>query len=126
MYELRKQNQKELREKNWFYYALLATGIFLFTQGSKLVSKNNGYAITSVFLGLIMQSVSMEKIFLKVFKFNSHTSSKLAMILLLLTITVVSYLINLRYIIIVLLNLTSIALFVLISLIHSKLKNKKE
>lgn len=126
MYEVRKQKQKELREKNWFYYALLAAGIFLFTQGSRLLSKSGGYAITSIFLGIITQSVSMEKLFLRIFKFNSHKNSKIAMIILLLIISVICYFINLKYIIIVLLNLTSIVLFILVSFIHLKFKDKKE
>lgn len=52
MYELRQQQRKELREKKWFYYAILAIGIFVFSQGCSLMSRKPEYAATAAIMGL--------------------------------------------------------------------------
>ena len=82
MYEIRKQRQKELREKRWFYYAVLAAGIFVFSQGCSLMSKNTGYAATAIILGVIMHNVSVGKIFEKIFKISSNRNAKKIYIIL--------------------------------------------
>ena len=42
MYELRQKKIKELQQKPWFNYALLAIAIFLFSQGNEIIKKSDG------------------------------------------------------------------------------------
>lgn len=126
MYEIRQQMRKQMREHRFFYHFVLAIGIFIFSQGCSLMSNSKGYATTAVILGIIMHKASVDKIFNRIFKFDSHKNSKITMIMSLLLIAVISYFINLKFTFIVLLDLASIILFVILSFIISKSKNRQE
>ena len=123
MYEVRQQQRKQMREHKFFYHFILAIGIFVFSQGCSLMSRNAGYAITAVVLGIIMHNASVGKIFESLFKFSLLKNIKYAILISLFLVAVISYFINLGFIFFVLLDLASIIVFTAISLIYSKFKN---
>ncbi len=126
MYEIRQQMRKQMREHRFFYHFILAIGIFVFSQGCSLMQENAGYASTAVILAIIMHTASVGKLFTRIFKFNPHNYSKIVMLVMLCLLAIISYFINLGIIYFVLLDIASIALFVILSLILSKLKNRQE
>lgn len=124
MYEVRKQRQKELREKNWFYYAVLAAGIFLFSEGC--AAQSTGYAVSAILIGLILHSVSVGILFEKNFKIKPFRAVNIAMMVLLAAIAVTCYFADLKFLLILFLDLASIVLYAAASLIYFKLKNRQE
>jgi len=124
MYEVRKQKQKELREKNWFYYAILAAGIFLFSEGC--VAQSTGYAVSAILIGIILHSVSVGILFEKNFKIKPFRAVNIAMVILLVVIALTCYFADLKFILVLILDLASIVLYTAVSLIYSKLKNRQE
>ncbi len=126
MYEMRQEMRKQMREHRFFYHFILAIGIFVFSQGCSLMQTNTGYASTAVILAIIMHNASVGRLFIRIFKFNPHSYSKIVMIIMLCLIAIISYFVNLGYIYYVLLDIASIILFVILSLILSKFKNRQE
>jgi len=124
MYEERKQKQKELREKNWFYYAILAAGIFLFSEGC--AAQNTGYAVSAILIGLILHSVSVGILFEKNFKIKPFRAVNIAMVILLVVIALTCYFADLKFTLVLILDLASIVLYTAVSLIYLKLKNRQE
>lgn len=126
MYEIRQQMRKQMREHRFFYHFVLGIGIFVFSQGCSLMYGNTGYAATAAILGIIMHNASVEKIFKRVFKSDAHKNAKIAMLIFLFLIAVISYFIRLKFILFLLLDLASIILFTAIALIYSKSNNRQE
>ncbi|MDD4439740.1 MAG: hypothetical protein PHS04_17160 [Tissierellia bacterium] len=123
MYEIRQQQRKQMREHRFFYHFILAIGIFVFSQGCSLMSRRPGYAATAAILGIIMHNGSVEKIFKRIFKSDAHKNAKIAMLISLFLIAIISYFIRLGFILFVLLDLASIILFIAAALIYSKFIN---
>jgi len=126
MYELRQQQRKELREKKWFYYAILAIGIFVFSQGCSLMSRKPGYAATAAVLGLLLHNGSVDKIYMSIFNREAHKYAKIIMLIILCAIAVFSYFKRLGFPLFVLLDLGSVLLFALIAFIMSKINLQQE
>ena len=124
MYEERKQKQKELREKNWFYYAILAAGIFLFSEGC--AAQSTGYAVSAILIGIILHSVSVGILFEKNFKIKPFRAVNIAMVILLVVIALTCYFADLKFTLVLILDLASIVLYTAVSLIYLKLKNRQE
>ena len=82
-----------------------------------------GYAATAAILGIIMHNASVEKIFKKIFKYDAHKNAKIAMLISLFLIAIISYFIRIGFILFVLLDLASIILFIAAALIYSKFIN---
>ncbi|MDD4088763.1 MAG: hypothetical protein PHP29_03625 [Tissierellia bacterium] len=101
----------------------MAIGIFVFSQGCSLMSRRPGYAATAAILGIIMHNGSVEKIFKRIFKSDAHKNAKIAMLISLFLIAIISYFIRLGFILFVLLDLASIILFIAAALIYSKFIN---
>jgi len=123
MYEIRQQQRKQMREHRFFYHFILAIGIFVFSQGCSLMFRRPGYAATAAILGIIMHNGSVEKIFKRIFKSDAHKNAKIAMLISLFLIAIISYFIRLGFILFVLLDLASIILFIAAALIYSKFIN---
>lgn len=119
MYEIRQQQRKELREQKWFYYLILAIGIFIYSQGCSSMSISAGYAAAGVILGLIMHNASVGKLFKRIFGYDFHKKANIAMIIFLCLLALTSYFKRLGFIFYVLLDFTSIILFTILSLIYS-------
>ncbi|MDD3752153.1 MAG: hypothetical protein PHU60_08935 [Tissierellia bacterium] len=126
MYEIRQEQRKRMREHKFFYHFILAIGIFVFSQGCQLMQESLGYAASAVILAIIMHNASVEKIFKRVFKSDAHKNAKIAMLIFLFLIAVISYFIRLGFILFLLLDLASIILFTAIALIYSKSINRQE
>lgn len=126
MYETRQQMRKQMREHRFFYHFILAIGIFVFSQGCSLMPKNASYAATAVILGLIMHNASVGKVFERIFKISFQQNMQVAMIISLLLIAIISYFVNFGFAFFLLLDLAAIILFVSLSIILSKLKNRQE
>ncbi|HOK49404.1 MAG TPA: hypothetical protein PLF27_04645 [Sedimentibacter sp.] len=126
MYEIRQQRRKELREKKWFYYAILAIGIFVFSQGCSLMSRNPGYAATAAVLGLLLHNGSVDRIYMSIFNHEAHKYAKFAMLIILCIIAVFSYFKRLGFPLFVLLDLCSVLLFAIIAFICQKLTKQQE
>jgi hypothetical protein len=126
MYELRQQQRKELREKKWFYYAILAIGIFVFSQGCSLMSKKPEYAATAAIMGLLLHNASVDKIYMSIFNHDAHKNAKISMLIILCIVAVFSYFKRLGFPLFVLLDLASILVFTIIAFIYQKLIKHQE
>ena len=126
MYETRQQMRKQMREHRFFYHFILAIGIFVFSQGCSLMPKSASYAATAVILGIIMHNASVGKVFERIFKIPFQKNAQISMIVSLFLIAIISYFVNLGFTIFLLLNLAVIILFVSLSIILSRLKNRQE
>ncbi|HHZ01388.1 MAG TPA: hypothetical protein GX396_00420 [Tissierellia bacterium] len=125
MYEIRKKQREERRQQKWFKYAILAAGIFVFSQGCNLLTANTNYASTSIVLGIILHSYSAGRVCGEIFKVAPSSIGNIAMIISLLIVALISYFNNLGIIIILLLDLASIIVYVVSSFIYSKLKTQE-
>lgn len=126
MYEMRQEMRDRMREHKFFYHFILAIGIFVFSQGCSLMQKSAGYASTAVILAIIMHNSSVGKLFTRIFKFSPYSQSKIIMLVILCLLAIISYFVNLGFIYFVLLDITSIIIFISLSLILSKFNNGQE
>ncbi len=126
MYEIRQEQRKQMREHRFFNHWLLAIGIFVFSQGCSLMSRSPGYAIAAIILGILLHRHSVDKVFEAVFKISPYKNAKNILIIVLVLIAIFSYFKRLYFTIFLLLNLASILLYVVISLITSKSIDKQE
>lgn len=122
MYEMRQKQRKEMLQKRWFSYALLAIAIFLFSQSSSVITTNLGYSIAAILLSFILHSRSVGNLTERIFKIKSSNVANIVMLISLSVISVVCYFYKLNIIFIVLLNFTAIAIYVITAAICSKLK----
>lgn len=53
---------RAIKKKNWWNYALLTAGVFIFTQGCMLLDSNNKVAVSEIFFGMVMQSLSLKNL----------------------------------------------------------------
>lgn len=126
MYEIRQQQRKQMREHKFFHHWLLAIGVFVFSQGCSLMSRSPGYAATAVILGIMLHRHSVDKVVEAIFKVSPSKNAKTILIIALILIAIFSYFKRLFFTIFLLLNLASILLYVVISLIISKQKDRQE
>lgn len=122
MYEMRQKQRKEMQQKRWFNYALLATAIFLFTQGSSVITTNTGYAIAAILLSFLLHVRSVVNLTERVLKIKSSNVANIAMLVSLSAISIICYFSKLNIIFISLLNFAAIAIYVIVAAISSKFK----
>lgn len=123
MYEMRQKQRKEMQQKRWFSYALLATAIFLFSQGSSVITTNTGYSIAAILLSFILHSRSVGNLTERIFKIKSSNLANIVMLISLSVISVICYFSKLNNpIFIVLLNFAAIAIYIITAAICSKFK----
>ncbi|MFA9422309.1 MAG: hypothetical protein ACERLG_01940 [Sedimentibacter sp.] len=115
---------KKMQQKWWWSYALLAVGIFLFTHGCSILNKNIQYALPIILFSLIMHQNSMNELGKRFFKKKITPTASLAMIVLLIVIAITSYYVEIEMTHIFILDIISIALYLLISALSLKLFNK--
>ncbi|MBP7222094.1 MAG: hypothetical protein KBA50_02495 [Sedimentibacter sp.] len=126
MYEIREQQRKQMREHRFFYHFILAIGIFVFSQGCQLMSRNPGYAVSAAILGIMLQRHSVDKVFIRIFKFDPHKNARIALMILLCIIALFSYFKRFGFTFFLLLDLSSIILFAATAFIYQKLKTRQE
>lgn len=122
MYEMRQKQRKEMRQKKWFSYALLATAIFLFSQGSSTIKISMEYALPVILISFVLHIKSVGNLTERIFKIESSLIANIAMITALIIISAFCYFNNLTFFIVAMLNFVAIAIYVIIALIFSKLK----
>lgn len=72
---MNKKNLKEMQQKSWWNYALLAAGIFVYTQGCSILKSNLEFAIPVIIFGLLMHSNSLKKIIYNLFLKEKNSSA---------------------------------------------------
>lgn len=122
MYEMRQRQRKEMRQKKWFYYALLAAAIFLFSQGSAIIKTNMGYSLPVILISFILHSTSVGNLTERFLKIKVSIAANIAMLAVLSAVTAICYFNQLHLLYIVLLDFTAIAIYVAAAAVCSKLK----
>jgi len=120
MYEIRKKRQQELRGKWWFLYVLLISGIFLFSEGCRMMIKKSGAAYAALLLGIILHSASAGGLFERIFKRSPPKTANFILMILLFIIAAMCYFKKFDYIEIVLMDVFSISVYTAISFLNSK------
>ncbi len=122
MYEMRQQKIKELQQKKWFSYALLAVAIFIFSQGSSVIKESMGYALPSILLSFILHARGAGILAEKLLKIKASAAAPAIMLLVLSATAVFCSFVKINIIIILLLDLAAIALYFVTAHICSKFK----
>jgi hypothetical protein len=122
MYEMRQKRIKELREKKWFNYALLAIAIFLFSQGSAIIKTNLESALPVILISFVLHVNSVSNLTERIIKIKSSIVANMVMLVILSGTSIVSYIKPLELLYIVLLNISAIALHFLTALACHKFK----
>ncbi|WP_312812488.1 hypothetical protein [Sedimentibacter sp.] len=125
MYEMRKKKQREMQQKNWWSYALLAAAIFVYTQGCSLIKTNMGYALPLILLSFIMHLRSVGDLSKRIFKLKESKLANIAMLTALTAIAIICYLNDFNVFYILLFNLAAIFIYVITAAIFSK-HNKEQ
>lgn len=120
MYEIRQKQRKELMQKKWFSYALLAMAIFLFSQGSSIIKTHFGYSVSAILLSFILHTRSVGDLAERILKIKSSIVANIAMLVTLTTISAICYFSKLGFLIIVMLNLGAILVYIIVAAICSK------
>jgi len=115
---------KEMQKKKWWNYAMLAAGIFLFTQGCSILSNSTEIATSAILFSLFMHSSSMKDLGQRLLKTEPVNASSIAMILALVIIAVICYFTKLNLLYIFIFNLAAIAIYIIVSAICFKLSIK--
>lgn len=122
MYEMRQQKIKELQQKKWFSYALLAVAIFIFSQGSSVIKESMGYALPAILLSFILHARGAGILAEKLLKIKASAAAPAIMLLVLSATAVFCSFVKINIIIILLLDLAAIALYFVTVHICSKFK----
>ena len=117
---------KEMQQKKWWSYALLAAGIFVFTEGCTLIKTNTEYALPAVFFSLLMHSYSMKDLGKRLFKIEPANIANIAMVLVLVIVASLSYFKEINLAVIFILNLSAILIYLIVSAISAKLFKKHQ
>jgi len=121
MYEMRQRQRKEMRQKKWFYYALLAAAIFIFSQGT-IIKTNMGYSLPLILISFILHSTSTGNLTERIFKIKASITANIAMLAALAAVTAICYFNQLHLLHIVLLDFASIAIYIAVAALCSKFK----
>jgi len=109
---MRQKQRDEMKQKKWFYYALLAAAIFIFSQSAAIIKTNMEYSLPLIIISFILHSTSAGKLTERIFKIEASTAANISMLAALTVITVVCYFHPLHLLYIVLLDFVSIAIYV--------------
>lgn len=100
---------------------LLVTAIFIFSQSSSVIKTNTGYAIAGIILSFIMHIRSVGNLVERIFKIKKSMNANIIMLIALSIASALCYFVRLNIVPIILLNLVSIALYIISATIFSKL-----
>ncbi|WP_313339861.1 hypothetical protein [Sedimentibacter sp.] len=125
MNEMRKRKQKEMQQKNWWSYALLAAAIFVYTQGCSLIKTNIGYSLPVILLSFIMHLRSVGDLARRIFKLKESKKANIAMLIALAAVAIICYLKEFNIFSILLFNLAAVFVYVITAAIFSK-HNKEQ
>lgn len=122
MYEMRQEKIRELKQKKWFSYALLAVAIFLFSQGSAIIKTNMEFALPLILISFILHIRSVADLTERIFKIKTSIIAIIVMLIALSVISFVCYFNPLKLLYIILLDFAAIAVHVILAVIFNKLK----
>ena len=122
MYEMRQKQRKEMQQKRWFSYALLATAIFLFSQGSATIKTSTEYALPVILISFVLHIKSVGNLTERIFKIKSNIIAHIVMITALSVISIICYFNSIAFFYVFLLNIAAIAIYVITASICSKFK----
>lgn len=115
---------KEMQQKSWWNYALLAAGIFVFTQGSSILARSPEYAVPAVFFSLFMHSSALSGLSKKFFKAEPSKAVTTAMLAALIVLAAVSYLKEISLLLILMLNIAAAILYLTIAALQNGLNRQ--
>ena len=117
---LNKKKLKEMQQKKWWSYAMLAAGIFLFSQGCSIISNNFEFATPIIFFSLFMHNSSLKDLSQRFFKTKAVDVASTAIISALIIIAIICYFTKINIIYILLLNIAVVAIYFVISALSIK------
>jgi Mg/Co/Ni transporter MgtE len=103
----------EMQQKKWWSYALLAAGMFVFTEGCTMLKTNTGSALSAIVLSLFMHSSSMKDLGKRLLKHEPGTAANIAMVLVLILAAAVSYFREITLSAIFLMNVSAVLVFLI-------------
>lgn len=121
MYEMRQKKIKEMKQKKWFSYALLAVAIFLFSQGSAIIDTSMEIALPAILVSFILHSNSVGNLTERIFKIKFSSVANIAMLVALTVISVICYFNPLKFLYIIILNFAAISIYIIAATIYNKL-----
>ncbi len=120
MYEERKRKQKEMQQKNWWSYALLAVAVFIYTQGCSLIKANPGYSLPVILLSYIMHFRSVGDLTRRIFKIKESNIANIAMLIALTIVAILCYIKEFEILYVFILNIAAISVYVITAALFSK------
>lgn len=115
---------KEMQQKSWWNYALLAAGIFVFTQGCSILARSPEYAVPAVFFSLFMHSSALSGLSKKFFNAEPSKMVNTAMLAALVVLAAVSYLKEISLLLILMLNIAAAILYLAIAALQNGLNRQ--
>lgn len=106
---------KEMQQKKWWSYAMLAAGMFVFIEGCTIIKTNTGSALAAILLSLFMHSSSTRDLEKRLLKHESGNAANIAMLLVLLLTAAVSFFKEIDLLVIFLMNVSAILVFLIVS-----------
>lgn len=122
MYEMRQKKIREMQQKNWWSYTLLAAAIFIFTQSCSLISAKPGQSLSVILISLIMHVKSVGDLTKRILKIKESKAANIAMVIALLTVAVICYIKTYSIFIILLFNIAAVFTYVITAAILSMTK----
>lgn len=116
---------KEMQQKKWWSYALLAAGMFVFTEGCTILKTNMEYALPAIIFSLFMHSSSMRDLGKKLLKHEPGNVANICMLLVLLLTAAASYMKEITLSAIFLMNVSAVLVFLIVAAAASKLVKKQ-
>lgn len=121
MYEQRQKQRKQMMEHKLFNPLLLVAAIFIFSQSTSVIKTNTGYSIAGIILSFIMHIRSVGELVERIFKIKKSTHANIIMLVALSITSAICYFVRFNIVYIILLNLVSIALYIISAAILTKL-----
>ncbi|KAF5051206.1 hypothetical protein DSECCO2_421430 [anaerobic digester metagenome] len=106
---------KEMQQKKWWSYALLAAGMFVFTEGCTILRTNMEYALPAIVFSLFMHSSSMKDLEKRLLKHEPGSAANIAMLLVLLFTAVASYMREITLSAIFIMNVSAVLVFLIVA-----------
>lgn len=106
---------KEMQQKKWWSYALLAAGIFVFTEGCTIIKTNMEYALPAILFSLLMHTSSMKDLGKRLLKQEPVSAANIAMIAVLLLTSAASYIKDLSLMAIFLMNISAVLVYLIVT-----------
>lgn len=115
---------KEMQQKKWWSYALLAAGMFVFTEGCTILRTNTEYALPAIVFSLFMHSSSMKDLGKRLLKHEPGSAANIAMLAVLLFAAATSYMREITLTAIFIMNVSAVLVFLIVSVASKFIKKQ--